>query len=65
MFMEPEEYLDLLADLGLDIKSGADAIGVHWRTSYRYALGEQRIPAPVAKLLRLMAAVNRPSRARR
>lgn len=45
-----------IAKLGQSQVQAAHMLGVTPRTARRWALGEGRVPAPVAKLLRLMRA---------
>ena len=52
--MTPEELERLRARLGLTQAQAAHRMGVHERTWRKWAAGERKIPAPVAKLLRLM-----------
>lgn len=52
--MSPNDYRLCLHRLGLSQLAAAKVLGIGPRTSRAYALGEVRIPEPVAKLLRLM-----------
>jgi hypothetical protein len=52
--MTPTQYRAACAKLGITVYASAKALGVAERTAQRYALGEQRIPEPIAKLLRAM-----------
>jgi transcriptional regulator with XRE-family HTH domain len=52
--MTENQYRNCIDMLGLSQKAAAKLLGVSPRTSRGYALGERRIPEPVAKLLRLM-----------
>jgi DNA-binding transcriptional regulator YiaG len=51
--MTPGQYKTAINRLGLTQHQAARWLGVSPRTSQSYALGETRIPEPVAKLLRL------------
>jgi transcriptional regulator with XRE-family HTH domain len=52
--MTENQYRNCIDMLGLSQERAAQFLGVAPRTSRAYALGERRIPEPVAKLLRLM-----------
>lgn len=52
--MTPTEYRAAIKALGLSQERAGDWLGIGKRTSQSYALGESRIPEPVAKLLRIM-----------
>ena len=52
--MTPIQYKSAIKALGLSQERAGDWLGIGRRTSQSYALGETRIPEPVAKLLRLM-----------
>lgn len=52
--MTPDEYRETLATLKLSQVKAAHLLGVNERTSRRWALGEQEIPAAAALALRLM-----------
>ena len=52
--MTPTQYKAAIKTLGLSQERAGDWLGIGRRTSQSYALGETRIPEPVAKLLRLM-----------
>jgi hypothetical protein len=51
--MTPIQYRAAIKALGLSQERAGDWLGIGRRTSQSYALGETRIPEPVAKLLRL------------
>lgn len=51
--MTPTQYRAAIKTLGLSQEKAGDWLGIGRRTSQSYALGETRIPEPVAKLLRL------------
>ena len=51
--MTPSQYRAAIKALGLSQERAGDWLGIGRRTSQSYALGETRIPEPVAKLLRL------------
>jgi hypothetical protein len=51
--MTPAQYRAAIKALGLSQERAGDWLGIGKRTSQSYALGETRIPEPVAKLLRL------------
>jgi hypothetical protein len=51
-YMNAAEYERALAALGLTAYSAAPVLGISLRASMRYQAGE-KIPAPLAKLLRL------------
>ena len=55
--MTPTELRDLLADLGLSQSGAARLLGVHDRTPRRWVTGEQDIPPPVQRFLKLMLAL--------
>lgn len=52
--MTPSQYRTAIKALGLSQERAGDWLGIGRRTSQSYALGETRIPEPVAKLLRIM-----------
>jgi hypothetical protein len=52
--MTPGFYKKHLKTLGLSQERAGDWLGVGRRTSQGWAIGEYRVPKPVAKLLRLM-----------
>lgn len=52
--MTPTQYKAAIKALGLSQQRAGDWLGIGRRTSQSYALGETRIPEPVAKLLRLV-----------
>ena len=52
--MTPTQYREAIKALGLSQERAGDWLGIGKRTSQNYALGESRIPEPVAKLLRIM-----------
>jgi hypothetical protein len=52
--MTPAQYKATIKALGLSQARAGDWLGIGRRTSQSYALGETRIPEPVAKLLRIM-----------
>jgi transcriptional regulator with XRE-family HTH domain len=51
--MTKTEFKRALKALGLSVVGSRHALGVSKRATQRYASGEQDIPPPVAKLLRL------------
>ena len=51
--MTSKQYRKAIESLGLSQQQAARWLGISPRTSQNYALGETRIPEPVAKLLRL------------
>jgi hypothetical protein len=51
--MTSAQYRTAIKALGLSQERAGDWLGIGRRTSQSYALGETRIPEPVAKLLRL------------
>jgi DNA-binding transcriptional regulator YiaG len=51
--MTSKQYRKAIESLGLNQQEAAHWLGVSLRTSQNYALGETRIPEPVAKLLRI------------
>jgi transcriptional regulator with XRE-family HTH domain len=51
--MTSKQYRKAIESLGLSQPQAARFLGVSPRTSQSYALGETRIPEPVAKLLRI------------
>jgi len=51
--MTSKQYRETIERLGLSQHQAAGFLGVSPRTSQSYALGETRIPEPVAKLLRI------------
>jgi DNA-binding transcriptional regulator YiaG len=51
--MTSKQYRKAIESLGLSQQKAARWLGVSPRTSQNYALGETRIPEPVAKLLRI------------
>lgn len=55
--MTAEEYEAALAKWGLRHKRAAEFFGYDDITSMRYAAGKRRVPAPLAKLIRLMLAL--------
>jgi hypothetical protein len=52
--MTPTQYRAAIKTLGFSQEKAGDWLGIGRRTSQSYALGETRIPEPVAKLLRIM-----------
>ena len=52
--MTPAQYKAAIKALDLSQERAGDWLGIGRRTSQSYALGETRIPEPIAKLLRLM-----------
>lgn len=52
--MTANQYRDALAKLGLSQHRAADWLGISRRASQGYALGEAKVPEPIAMLLRLM-----------
>jgi len=63
--MNSTEYQAALRKLGMTTSEAAPEIGVSRRASYRYAMGEQKIPRPVAKLVALLCAVKDAEHAKR
>ena len=55
--MNSAEYQAALAKLALTPTEAADEFGVSRSASYRYAMGEQKIPKPVAKLVTLLCVI--------
>ncbi len=55
--MTNAQYRKLLSDLGLNIVEAGRVLGISPRQAQRYAAGDA-IPAPIAKLMRLMAEKN-------
>jgi hypothetical protein len=51
--MTPTQYRAAIKALDLSQERAGDWLGIGRRTSQSYALGETRIPEPVAKLLRI------------
>ena len=58
--MTGEEYEELLAELGETSYSAAPKLGITYRTSRRYALGQWEIPLAIQKLIRLSVEINCP-----
>ena len=56
--MTPSQYKAAIKRLGLSQERAGLWLGVGKRTSQGWALGETRIPEPVAKLLRLCVKLN-------
>lgn len=56
--MTPTQYRAAIKTLGLSQERAGDWLGIGRRTSQSYALGETRIPEPVAKLLRMTITLN-------
>ena len=54
--MAPKEYRSALKEIGYSQAGFAKFIGASPRTGQKWALGEARIPNPVAILLRLFVA---------
>jgi DNA-binding transcriptional regulator YiaG len=54
IMMTPHKFRDAIAKLGLSQVKAAHVLGITPRTARRWAVGAARIPAPAAKLLRLM-----------
>ena len=52
--MTSKQYRKAIESLGLSQQKAAHWLGISPRTSQNYALGQTRIPEPVAKLLRLV-----------
>jgi hypothetical protein len=55
--MTTDDYRDALTKWKLRHKAAADFFGITVITSQRYATGERDVPAPMAKLIRLMLAL--------
>jgi hypothetical protein len=51
--MTPQQFRDAIAKLGLSQGRAEVWLGLSTRQGQRYATGDQTIPEPVAKLLRL------------
>ena len=51
--MTPTQYATAIKSLGLSQRSAAKVLGVDERTSRKWIAGDNKIPEPVAKLLRL------------
>lgn len=56
--MTPTQYKAAISRLGLSQQRAGKWLGISPRTSQGYALGEARIPEPLAKLLRLVIRLN-------
>lgn len=56
--MTAKQYRDAIARLGLSQQRAGVWLGVGKRTSQAWALNENPIPEPVAKLLRLVLRLN-------
>jgi DNA-binding transcriptional regulator YiaG len=54
--MTAHQFRVIITRLGLSQVQAAHVLGVTPRTARRWALDEVRVPAPAAKLLRLMRA---------
>jgi hypothetical protein len=52
--MTPDQYRKAIAKLGMNQQQAGRWLGIAPRTTQCYALGETRVPEPVAKLLRLV-----------
>jgi DNA-binding transcriptional regulator YiaG len=52
--MTAQKFRDTIAKLGLSQVKAAHVLGIAPRTARRWAMGAVKIPAPAAKLLRLM-----------
>lgn len=52
--MTPKQYRAALAASDLSQEGAADLLGIGRRTSQGYALGETKIPGPIAILARLL-----------
>lgn len=57
--MTPDEYRDVLDQLGLSQIAAARLLGVDERTSRRWASGERDIPPPAQRFLRYLVATGR------
>lgn len=55
--MSPEEYRDLIEQLGLTQNGAAKLLGVDERTARRWAKGQRDIPHPVQRFLKLLRAI--------
>jgi DNA-binding transcriptional regulator YiaG len=51
--MTPTQYATAIKVLGLSQRGAAKVLGVDERTSRKWIAGDNKIPEPVAKLLRL------------
>jgi hypothetical protein len=52
--MTPQQFRDAIAKLGLSQERAGLWLGLSRRQGQRYATGEQKIPEPVAKFVRLV-----------
>lgn len=52
--MTPNQFRDHVARLGLTVYAVGPTLGISRQAAYRYAEGRNKVPEPVAKLLRLM-----------
>jgi DNA-binding transcriptional regulator YiaG len=52
--MTPHKFRDTIGKLSLSQVKAAHVLGITPRTARRWAMGTAKIPAPAAKLLRLM-----------
>lgn len=52
--MTSAEYRRVIAALGLSQDEAAELLGVHSRTSRKWANDERKVPPPASKLLRLL-----------
>ena len=57
--MSPTEFHKLIEMLDLSVYASGDVLGVSLRSAQRYASGELQVPEPVARLLRVLAAIER------
>lgn len=56
--MTPQQFRTAISRLGLSQERAGAWLGISPRASQSYALGESRVPEPVAKLLRLVIRLN-------
>lgn len=49
--MNAKQYRNALKQLGWSQVKAAEELGIHARTSRKYALGERPIPIPIVKLI--------------
>jgi hypothetical protein len=54
-FMAPEEFVQILEELGLSLLAVARLVGVNERTPRRWVKGKTPIQPPVARFLRFLA----------
>ena len=54
--MAADEYREIIGKLGMSQEGAGEWLKIGKRTSQGYALGEYKVPGPMAILLRLLAA---------